>query len=1280
MKKRLLSGLLALSMMFSLFPVSAFASENYTGGGVDLPDAATVQELDVENDATGNKIVKVSTEQEFLNAISNYEWAYVQTYEIILQNDIALHSKVTIKHSYSVPLIISGGYTITYEGAPLDDNWFTILTGIVNFGNPDGSSGVTLKNTVSPASNDASVIALSPSYAGKIAVNMYNCTIDGGSNGLRGVVLHKDSTHYSSNDSSASTIMNSTIQNCTSSDSGAGIYVGNGFPLTMTNSTVTNCISSNGYGGGIYIYTSSGDDCKVKITDSTISNCTSQGAVGRGGGIYSTGRSTYTLSNTNIYDCTAASGGGLYVNSDTVTLDNKTSITNCKATNGGGIFAIGSINLNECSVTNCEATYGGGICSSGGGINLNANSRVTGCKATYGGGVYGLYVYNNTSRTYAHLHAHDNGTLCNNTATNAGADIAMDSDYYFNVDLPDAKSMDQIYLADGKGRKIDGWYSDTEADRYKMTKHVDSVAANKTIGQYGNTATKYLVASYNVYDIEFAGSNTSYCKASDTISGTNEINVAYKDDTVYLTYSGTVDENTRMGWKAVTDDGTVVTIVPETDETPAHFSLPDKLYCKKVTITPVVEYKLNVTGGKAYAETDTELTTPISWAQADTTVKIVADAPAADDGAHPDALFANWTTANTENKSITAVNDSTDHETTFTMPAAPVSITAVNQYKVTVTGGTAYTTNADDAAALIYAKKDAEVHLTYTGPDTEDETLDSWSTSSEGIIDAVNGKTDKALTFTMPGNAVEISTVAKYGIHVTGGKAYSDTACSNSIAYAKAGDTVYLQYTGEDSFNHWSSEDVDPITRDADSPIPGKASFTMPDKAVTIKPDASKYYNITVTGGEAYDNDRYEGMPLTRAPENSTVYVKYTGTDTEDETLHSWASTSAPKADGKTDKTFSFTMPGNEVTITAVKKYKVTVVGGTASTDETTAAASIYAKENDTVHLTYTGKGPFKKWNWDESVITDGITGEEQASFTMPAHAVTITTTAGVTPMPVKYGILVQLPEGETFTEGSTPVTVTVTDTEPETPDDADAPSTQAADVSGLVFAKAGQTVTLKFDSTSLPEGSEKTFGEWKVVSIAPAQPDDTDDTDGTEDADTADNEDAASVVTAPVTVTKPTSMTEATFTMLASAVVVTFTLNAPSTPDEPADGSDSVIGGIVAGVAIGSATYLVGTDLWLNALYGFLPTNRIQLAEALWNRADCPAPQSTELYPDIDEDDTDAQQAARWCVEQGLIKDYRKTDNDGNEEVTFKPYRYVFRPQAIKAWYDLEALLNKQQ
>lgn len=137
-----------------------------------------------------------------------------------------------------------------------------------------------------------------------------------------------------------------------------------------------------------------------------------------------------------------------------------------------------------------------------------------------------------------------------------------------------------------------------------------------------------------------------------------------------------------------------------------------------------------------------------------------------------------------------------------------------------------------------------------------------------------------------------------------------------------------------------------------------------------------------------------------------------------------------------------------------------------------------------------------------------------------------------------------------------------------------------------------------------------------------------------------------------------------------------------PPEPDTP-DGGGSGDGGagvVVAGALLGGAGYLLGTRLWLEGTFGFVPANRIELAMALWKRADCPAPVSTELYPDIDEDDTDAQAAARWCVEQDLMKDFARTNSDGTQTVKFKPYDYVFRPQSLVKWYKLEKLLNEQQ
>ena len=287
-----------------------------------------------------------------------------------------------------------------------------------------------------------------------------------------------------------------------------------------------------------------------------------------------------------------------------------------------------------------------------------------------------------------------------------------------------------------------------------------------------------------------------------------------------------------------------------------------------------------------------------------------------------------------------------------------------------------------------------------------------------------------------------------------------------------------------------------------------------------------------------------------------------------------------------------------------------------AVTDGT--ASPDYAIENKDVVLTYTGAYDFVNWQVDGQDINGG-------TFAMRGHAVKVTPVVKAIDIIPQYTLTVNPPEGI----AADAVTVTVGGNQ-------------------VKSAAADAAVSIAFNASALPADGSKTFGEWVVA-----------DADG-----------------------KPVTVTDGIFTMPASNVVVTFTLKdagQPDTSDMPSDG-DSGAGAVIAGAVIGTATYLVGTHAWLHHLYGFIPQNCIQLALALWKRADCPQPESTALYPDIDEDDDDAQAAARWCVEQGLMKDYHKTDKDGNEEVTFKPYRYVFRPQAIKAWYDLEKLLNEQQ
>ena len=128
---------------------------------------------------------------------------------------------------------------------------------------------------------------------------------------------------------------------------------------------------------------------------------------------------------------------------------------------------------------------------------------------------------------------------------------------------------------------------------------------------------------------------------------------------------------------------------------------------------------------------------------------------------------------------------------------------------------------------------------------------------------------------------------------------------------------------------------------------------------------------------------------------------------------------------------------------------------------------------------------------------------------------------------------------------------------------------------------------------------------------------------------------------------------------------------NEPVEPDEEVSsgstaGTDAAV--ILGGVAISAATYFVGTQIWMETHLpdGTIPTSREQLALMLWNAAGKPQPAETALYADISAEAADAQLAARWCVEQGLMKDYGES---------FQPGKYTFRPQVIKAWNQLQKM-----
>lgn len=123
--------------------------------------------------------------------------------------------------------------------------------------------------------------------------------------------------------------------------------------------------------------------------------------------------------------------------------------------------------------------------------------------------------------------------------------------------------------------------------------------------------------------------------------------------------------------------------------------------------------------------------------------------------------------------------------------------------------------------------------------------------------------------------------------------------------------------------------------------------------------------------------------------------------------------------------------------------------------------------------------------------------------------------------------------------------------------------------------------------------------------------------------------------------------------------------------PIDPIGPSDTDYGGdIVAGVVIGGiavvGAYEVGTGLYRITQMDdvAMPTNRLALAKLLWERAGKPEAESTALYSDISAEDTDAQKAARWAVEQELLK-----DDTNEDEQKFHPAFPVSKLRVCLTW-----------
>ncbi len=212
---------------------------------------------------------------------------------------------------------------------------------------------------------------------------------------------------------------------------------------------------------------------------------------------------------------------------------------------------------------------------------------------------------------------------------------------------------------------------------------------------------------------------------------------------------------------------------------------------------------------------------------------------------------------------------------------------------------------------------------------------------------------------------------------------------------------------------------------------------------------------------------------------------------------------------------------------------------------------------------------------------------------------------------------------------------------------------------------RVGDHVTATIDGIDTPVQSGSPLPEYTTVHLTAIAPDGQHFTGWTVKVG-GEEQKADTFLTTP----DASDPTKVSFVMPDANVEVTATFAEDSIPEpDPVGPSDTgniqgAISAVVIGAAAGAIIYEAGTGIYrvINMPGIPMPSNRIELAELLWEHAGKPEPVSTALYSDIDEGDTDAQKAARWAVEQDLMKD----DADNNK---FHPAFPVSKLRTCLTW-----------
>ena len=369
--------------------------------------------------------------------------------------------------------------------------------------------------------------------------------------------------------------------------------------------------------------------------------------------------------------------------------------------------------------------------------------------------------------------------------------------------------------------------------------------------------------------------------------------------------------------------------------------------------------------------------------------------------------------------------------------------------------------------------------VTVTAPtDTETKKFEKW-TGGGNITNAepTNWQTSKEFTFKMPASNVTLGasyhTITKYEVKVTGGTIGGKAGMTTGSYLPGDEVTVVFDDSGDiaKQFKQWTYTGTAPEEPKggwtaANNSTSKTFTFKMPAGNVTLTAAYKDVYTLTVADGKG--TIFVNGVAGNRALAGDQITVTETGSD-ERHQFSSWqlsgdsATPLNPSDNWQTSKTFTFTMPAGNVTLTADYKtaYTLTVADG-KGTIFVNGVAGSRALAGDQITVTETGSDEhhqFSSWQLTSSTPLvepeEGWQSKPSFSFTMPESDVELRAhTTSLFDLTVTGGTIVD-ENGDT------------------------------GEATGIYLP--GTEVTIQFtESTDI----EKQFEQWTYTGTAPAEPD----------------------------------------------------------------------------------------------------------------------------------------------------------------------------------------------